>query len=355
MNLETMHKFLDYTMNKDYLKERLKNADSKVRIYVERFLKEIEEDSNGNGKERDFMQHPKYKEYINAKEMFKELRGNLETILKRQYVLMSEVSKNSQEEERTRKNQFAEILLDYLGPNINEDISKLKFYISKKAKAKCFELIKKVQNLDSLVHYLGAKQNKAIELLKQEVITDPLTGLFNERYIIDQLEKEIERTKRNQEKNPENRDQYYVSILFIDVNNFKNINDSYGHLMGDYALKMIAEGLKKFCRATDIVGRRYKGDEFVVIVTEATIKQVDELASRLVKEVSSYATNKFSEKRNNSNEKIGISIGSSTYDYDANSPTELLNHADAAMYSIKGGGGGYKRYNKEETEIERGD
>ncbi|MEM4318704.1 MAG: GGDEF domain-containing protein [Candidatus Pacearchaeota archaeon] len=331
-------------MKNKVFEEMLKSADKKVRIYVERFLKELkgiqEESDSLNMQYAHYSKKFTYEDYINARIMLRELIGNLRTIMKRQYTLMSEIDSNNHEEERARKNQFADIMLSYVAPKITDGISKLKFYFFKKSRVEAYEVLKEMKRIEKLVHLLGARQTKEIESLKREVMIDSLTGLFNERYIIEQLKKEVERAKRSKKKK-------YVSLLFIDVDNFKAINDNYNHLRGDLALKLIAEGLRKYCRSIDTLGRRYRGDEFVIIIPEASPKEVDKIARRIVKEVSNYATIEFAKEVREFRGKIGVSVGCATYGYDANSMLELLKHADEAMMLVKNEGKkGYCRYKK---------
>lgn len=103
--------------------------------------------------------------------------------------------------------------------------------------------------------------------------TDPLTLMFNFRHFYEVLEKEIERAERY--KHP-------LSLIVIDVDHFKQVNDRYGHLEGDRVLKRLAEEIANWKRRTDI-GFRYGGDEFAVLLPETDKAQAEEAAIRLAK------------------------------------------------------------------------
>lgn len=100
--------------------------------------------------------------------------------------------------------------------------------------------------------------------------TDGLTGIYNRRYLDQRLQEELDRSRRY--NNP-------VSILLLDIDHFKNVNDTYGHLCGDYALRGIAAELHRNLRSIDILGR-YGGEEFCCILPETPLDQAYNLAER---------------------------------------------------------------------------
>ncbi|MCX5812150.1 MAG: diguanylate cyclase [Proteobacteria bacterium] len=106
---------------------------------------------------------------------------------------------------------------------------------------------------------------------------DGLTGVYNHAYIIKALEEEIERSTRYGSK---------LTIALFDIDDFKKVNDTCGHLAGDYALKRIAEILKDGLRIIDMVGR-YGGDEFLVILPETFLEQGAKVCERLIKDIES--------------------------------------------------------------------
>lgn len=118
-----------------------------------------------------------------------------------------------------------------------------------------------VQSLMSQVMELEVKirdQQNLIESLEKDAMTDMLTGLSNRRVFDDELRKSIAFVKRYKRRS---------ALMFVDVDAFKSINDQFGHLAGDHALKLIADILKQNTRPTDIVSR-LGGDEFAVILNE---------------------------------------------------------------------------------------
>lgn len=153
--------------------------------------------------------------------------------------------------------------------------------------------------------------------------TDPLTNISNRRKIEDDIDMEIERSKRYSKM---------CSILFIDLDNFKNYNDRYGHLMGDDILKRVAEIMKENIRNIDKIGR-YGGDEFIVLLVEAGYDKAEIIAKRLIERV----------KDKMKKEKISLSIGISVYPINGLTKVRLIHLADNACYEAKNeGGNSYK-------------
>src|SRR5450631_3780526 len=101
------------------------------------------------------------------------------------------------------------------------------------------------------------------ELLLELSNTDHLTGLFNRRYLMDALEKEIQRSLRKGGN---------LSLIILDIDHFKKVNDNYGHLQGDIVLQKIAQQLLKELRAYDTAAR-YGGEEFIALLPDATLEE----------------------------------------------------------------------------------
>jgi len=152
---------------------------------------------------------------------------------------------------------------------------------------------------------------------------DPLTSLPNRMKIMDRLNQELNRSRRYRKA---------LAILFIDLDGFKDINDTYGHQAGDSVLKTIAERLSSGIRATDAVGR-LAGDEFLVILTDNCTREIGiQLAENL--------RNLLSEKIVFRDEKMKVtaSVGLAFYPADGETPETLVNAADQAMYQAKSEG-----------------
>jgi diguanylate cyclase len=124
-----------------------------------------------------------------------------------------------------------------------------------------------------------------------------------------------------------------VSVLIVDVDHFKRVNDNYGHIVGDQVLQKLAVLLKATVRAENSVCR-YGGEEFAIIVPEHPAESAREIAERLreVVEQATFASDK------NHDLKITISIGVAAFPEMANSAEALTNAADTALYAAKEGG-----------------
>ncbi|PNV80042.1 MAG: GGDEF domain-containing protein [Dictyoglomus turgidum] len=166
---------------------------------------------------------------------------------------------------------------------------------------------------------------KIFEELNRLAITDPLTQLFNRRYIEEELRKEIERSKRYSRP---------FSVMVLDLDNFKIINDILGHQYGDEVLKKIGENLKKSCRKVDTVGR-FGGDEFVIILPETNLEKSIKVANKIIKNLEKMEI-KFP---NGEKIYISVSIGIASYPETSKDPEKILSLADSAMYNAKRLGG----------------
>lgn len=167
-------------------------------------------------------------------------------------------------------------------------------------------------------------QKEMQEKLEQQATTDYLTELYNRRYFTSRLEEEVFRVKRNKEAE--------TSLIMFDLDKFKLINDTYGHLTGDVILKNFTNILKKHLRKTDIAGR-LGGEEFAMILPNTGIENAVILANRIREEVSSQTLN-IDEK----NIKFTVSIGLTSLSYDDMSFDSALARADSALYTAKENG-----------------
>ena len=152
-------------------------------------------------------------------------------------------------------------------------------------------------------------------------ITDDLTKLFNMRYLNRTLEVEITRATRHRTS---------LSLVFMDVDYFKNINDNYGHLVGSKLLVEMGQLLMKSLRTVDIVAR-YGGDEFVIVLPQTPPDNAVQIAERIRRSIEQ---NVFLEKDDYSL-RLTASFGVASYPESAKSKEELLQLADEAMYRVK--------------------
>ncbi len=168
---------------------------------------------------------------------------------------------------------------------------------------------------------LGVSVENALqyERAQSTASTDFLTGLPNARSICQHLEKELSRVRRA--KTP-------LAVLLCDLNSFKKVNDTFGHLTGNRLLQEIATRFKSSCREYDQVGR-LGGDEFVFVLPEVTRDNVAEMQKRLSRAVEEASRSACPEMI------VSVSVGCSFYPEDGASGEDLLSEADRNMYDFK--------------------
>lgn len=179
------------------------------------------------------------------------------------------------------------------------------------------------QILTTIADFAGIAiaNNRAVNEINRLVITDDLTGLYNSRFFFEQVEYEVERAKRYLTP---------LSLVFFDLDRFKAVNDTYGHLTGSKLLKEVGELVHQQIRKTDRAAR-YGGDEFVIILPQTEKKGARVLALKLVESlhrqsfVSTCGTPL----------TVTGSFGVATFPDDAASASELISAADKAMYLVK--------------------
>jgi two-component system cell cycle response regulator len=149
-------------------------------------------------------------------------------------------------------------------------------------------------------------------------ITDKLTGLYNRRYFDHFLDFEIKRASRQKAS---------LALLMMDIDNFKLINDTLGHLFGDKILNKLGEIIKSIIRETDLAAR-YGGEEFSIVMSNTGFEEAADIAERLRKAINQY--NFDVTKR-----PTTVSIGIALYPSDSTSLQDLLSNADRALYRAK--------------------
>ncbi len=156
---------------------------------------------------------------------------------------------------------------------------------------------------------------------ESHALTDPLTGLPNGRALALRFEEEAARSRRT------NRT---FQVVMLDLDEFKNVNDTYGHKIGDQMLHEVAAIIQKQLREYDFLAR-YAGDEFVALVPELVGIQVEELCTRIENVVSQFAL----PAGRGSHARVGISLGTATFGIDGETLDQLLMSADQEMYRVK--------------------
>ncbi len=165
-------------------------------------------------------------------------------------------------------------------------------------------------------HILMKELEKSNEKLLKVSITDGLTQVYNHKYIVHRLEEECIRTERYDED---------LSIVLFDLDNFKGVNDSYGHQCGDDVLRRVAEAISDTIRESDIVGR-YGGEEFLVILPNTNEEASYQVANKIR---SCISTLEFEQK----NLQVSISGGVSTYKHFSYS--QMIMTADMKLLEAK--------------------
>jgi len=168
-------------------------------------------------------------------------------------------------------------------------------------------------------------RKQAEEKMEYMAYHDALTNLPNRLHLVERLEHEIVRSRRHK---------YFGAVLFIDLDHFKNINDSLGHPVGDLLLKQVAQRLLKSVREEDLVAR-LSGDEFVIVLTvlDSDMETAALKAGEIAEKVRHSISQPYSYQ--DSNMHISCSIGVKVYADDDSDVHELLRYADTAMYQVK--------------------
>jgi len=161
--------------------------------------------------------------------------------------------------------------------------------------------------------------------LEQMVVSDPLTGLHNRRFLMDRLLQEMQRSDRHGEP---------LAFAMIDLDGFKTINDLYGHVLGDKVLRAVGNAISRSIRVSDIAAR-YGGDEFAVILPQTPPEGAMRVCERLLRAISEAGFQDDSGKVC----RVTASLGLAYYPADdVETPEDLVHSADGALYGAKRSG-----------------
>lgn len=196
------------------------------------------------------------------------------------------------------------------------------------------EMLDEIQrNIEDIINNFPVPESNKLDVIKKInfmyshtrhlSLTDPLTGLYNRRHLDNNLEREFLRAKRYEND---------LSIAVIDIDFFKKVNDTHGHLCGDYVLKEVSYMILDTLRKTDMVFR-YGGEEFVAILTETPLEKAVIPLERLREKVENYPFS-FGGKEL----KVTISIGVSSSEKEFANAGDFLDSADKALYNAKNNG-----------------
>ncbi|MEJ2703782.1 MAG: GGDEF domain-containing protein, partial [Sedimentisphaerales bacterium] len=163
---------------------------------------------------------------------------------------------------------------------------------------------------------------KLFEKIQRQATTDGLTGLVNHKTFYEVLEKELWRLKRYGGR---------ISLIMVDVDNLKKINDVHGHRAGDKAIREVSRRIKGCIRQIDTAAR-YGGDEFAVILLNTSLQEATVVAQRMVNAVASSPTT-----WNKEEIPLSISVGLGQYDADS-TPEDITSRSDQALYAAKQAG-----------------
>ena len=215
-------------------------------------------------------------------------------------------------------------------------LSELAHSFSRKDFSKIDELRKSIRNTKERneLYQLKVSLLKMVEALEQYIrrletevksyenlaFTDPLTGLYNRRMFLEIAKKKLSEAKRYEEP---------LSLIMLDIDHFKRINDTYGHDVGDIALKFLAEILKNNVRASDIVAR-WGGEEFIILLPKTTLEQARKVAEKIRKIIEMSTI----DLPNGEKLKFTVSLGVSSFS-GKEDLEELIKEADIALYEAK--------------------
>ena len=165
---------------------------------------------------------------------------------------------------------------------------------------------------------------QALDALREQAMTDPLTGLYNRRYLVEFLQREWIRARRRESS---------LGVIMVDLDHFKRINDSFGHSVGDYVLTAISALLRMHIRSSDIVCR-YGGEEFALVLPDASLDSVKRRAEEIQAAIGRLELRHGDAALG----PITASLGVALFPDHADSPDGILQAADGALYAAKSAG-----------------
>ena len=184
-----------------------------------------------------------------------------------------------------------------------------------------------VEIFGELQSVAGSGLAERLKQLSDASIVDQLTGLYNRRYIDTILDQQYGLFKRHFQR---------FGLVMIDVDKFKSINDQFGHLAGDEALKFVASVLQRTMRSMDFLAR-FGGDEFIIVCPLVELEGVENLGKRIVELVHHSVLSSQSSPKDVI--ELSVSVGGSMVDNKDTLATDIIKRADEALYRVKRDGG----------------
>jgi len=182
--------------------------------------------------------------------------------------------------------------------------------------------------LSSVLALQTAMDVMRITALEHEILTDPLTGIYNRRFMEQRLREEVSKARRYHFK---------LAVLLLDLDHFKRVNDELGHQAGDQVLIEIGNLVNRELRDSDILAR-YGGEEFLVIAPNTAPSASKSLAERLRKRIESHSFLTDFNKARKLEKQITVSIGVANFGDSSNDEESLIQVADQNLYRAKHGG-----------------
>lgn len=167
---------------------------------------------------------------------------------------------------------------------------------------------------------IGLRRALLYQKIQGLTITDALTGVYCRRYFQERFSEELKRSKKNK---------LQMSFLMVDLDNFKQFNDRYGHLVGDAILRQVSRVISQAVRQIDFVGR-FGGEELSVVLTETDKEQANFAAQRIRQAIAEAVIKAYDEEL-----KVTVSIGVSVFPDNAGNTRDLIEKADKALYLAK--------------------
>ncbi|MEW5807555.1 MAG: diguanylate cyclase [Acidobacteriota bacterium] len=274
---------------------------------------------------------------MNAGEPLPKLRSNIIELLDRTELDSATMLKKLRELKEKHKVQiFSNVLLILTHLNFNESNAEIHFsrileHRNEMQKKLERDIGLRVAALDYFLNIEKKLDNpKVVELsvfeeTEKSALTDWLTGLHNQRFFRICLQKEFHRARRYK---------FPLSLLFLDIDNFKDLNDTYGHLFGDMILKEVSKILRRVIRDSDFLFR-CGGEEFAVILPETARMGAYIVSERVRKGIEEYFKKKEVGKK-----RVGVTVsgGISVFPDDALADIEIIKKADQALYNAKATG-----------------